>query len=269
MDSSSPFDLLPDEIVLKIIKLASVPSSWTGPSKHDFLLDIIGMVSPRFMHLIEDKSLWKGEVTIEGCRPKIQVFIEKYLNEDITYLWIGGRGEHRDDGYSCHSTLPILEAIDIKDVADKCPNVEVLTFHSVRIVDWPSLRSSLSVPWSSVKHLCIHRVDRDCFNNIALHETVPNIEVLTVAGHQRNVASLLPDMNRCENLKKVHLMCGTFRMPRRIPFPPGLSELVGAKQLLQLPEHRSMIDLLLSVQMHCPMCDLGDAVRDDFYEDYD
>ena len=48
-ESSSPFDFLPDEIVLRIIK-ESVPitTSWVQPYDNDFLLDVIAKISQRF-----------------------------------------------------------------------------------------------------------------------------------------------------------------------------------------------------------------------------
>ena len=61
--ASSPFDLLPDELVMKIIKMAKegVPDSDT---KHVFLLDTIAKISTRFKRISVDASLWRDQVVV-------------------------------------------------------------------------------------------------------------------------------------------------------------------------------------------------------------
>ena len=249
--SPSPFDLLPDEIVLKIIDLASATWwRWDKPHKQDFLLDVIARTSLRFKNLADDKSLWKGEVRIEGDRAKIERVIGKYLNEEVTHLWIGGTGYLEEDGEVVPSTISIFGATDVRAVAEKCPKLEEFWLNMVNLVGWPSL----GTPWSSVKKLWINGVERGCFNNVALHETVPNVEEFTLCGHLERVGSLLPDMNQCEALKEVTLSWGVFRMPGRIPFPPGLSVLWGTEKLAH-----SGFNLCQELQRHCPYCDLEDT----------
>ena len=249
--SHSPFDSLPDEIVLKIIDLASATKwRYDKPHKQDFLLDVIAKTSLRFKSLAEDKSLWKGEVRIEGDRAKIEQVIRKYLNEEVTHLWMGMTGYQKEDGDVVPSTVPIFTATDVRAVAEKCPNLEEFSLNMVNLVGWPSL----GTPWWSMKKLWINGVERNCFDNVALHETVPNIEELDVCGHLERVGSLLPDMNQCEALKELTLSWGMFQMPYgMIPFPPRLNVLWGTEKLV----HPGFgIDLHQELQRHCPYCDL-------------
>ena len=58
---SSPFDLLPDELIMKIIKMTL--EGVTDPEmKHVFLVDSIAKISTRFRRLSADKSLWRDQV---------------------------------------------------------------------------------------------------------------------------------------------------------------------------------------------------------------
>ena len=93
----SPFDCLPDELVLKIIKLAAgMPSPklefadhWlTEKYDHDLLANCLSQVSMRFKRISADVSLWKGDVWI-GRFTKIETIewvIRNCLNGGTTSL---------------------------------------------------------------------------------------------------------------------------------------------------------------------------------------
>ena len=93
----SPFDCLPDELVLKIIKLAAgMPSPklefadhWlTEKYDHDLLANCLSQVSRRFKRISTDVSLWKGDVWI-GRFTKIETIewvIRNCLNGGTTSL---------------------------------------------------------------------------------------------------------------------------------------------------------------------------------------
>ena len=60
---SSPFGLLPDELIMKIIKMTL--EGVTDPEmKHVFLVDSIAKISTRFRRLSADKSLWRDQVQV-------------------------------------------------------------------------------------------------------------------------------------------------------------------------------------------------------------
>ena len=78
----SPFDSLPDEVVLKIVTFAAAPPKdngfradsgmnrgrWMAENgeryDHDFLANRLSKVSARFERIASDESLWKGVVWI-------------------------------------------------------------------------------------------------------------------------------------------------------------------------------------------------------------
>ena len=61
---SSQIELLPDELLMKIIRMAmkDVPDP---DEKHEFLVDSISKISSRFKRLSVDKSLWGGQVVVK------------------------------------------------------------------------------------------------------------------------------------------------------------------------------------------------------------
>ena len=77
---TSPFDSLPDELLLKIMKFAAEPPKDNGRPRernkgrtmaemgekynHEFLANRISKVSTRFRRVVADESLWKGAVWI-------------------------------------------------------------------------------------------------------------------------------------------------------------------------------------------------------------
>ena len=91
----SYFDLLPDEIVIMIVKMVV---SDKEKKKHDYVVDVIGNISKRFLRLARDKSLWVGEIWIHGDNMKIRKVIHNFLSDGVTTLYLsGGNGMlHRD-----------------------------------------------------------------------------------------------------------------------------------------------------------------------------
>ena len=67
----TPFDSLPDEVVLRIVKMAAPREEYYhGDYNHNFLVDVLCKVSVRFRRLATDFSLWKGFVDILYCGPR-------------------------------------------------------------------------------------------------------------------------------------------------------------------------------------------------------
>ena len=78
---TSPFAALPDELVLKIIQIAA----WDADDDdyhHDFLVDDLRKVSPRFKQLVTDRSLWDGFVRIHADKnpEKFELVVQECLN---------------------------------------------------------------------------------------------------------------------------------------------------------------------------------------------
>ena len=74
MDLSNQFDSLPDELVLKIIKMAarSELSSYGEASSvnkfnHNYVIGSLGRVSSRFKQIAQDSSLWMDSTLSLDC----------------------------------------------------------------------------------------------------------------------------------------------------------------------------------------------------------
>ena len=145
------FDLLPDEIMLKIIKMATKENykcicypertlecgiHGTFSSKewkcshikydHDFIIDAISKVSVRFKTISADKSLWKvmkiNLLDSNGAceTSKIRTIIDAYLGEDTEGVWIHG-------GHAIYTTdIKILIDNIIDTISEKSPNMKTL-----------------------------------------------------------------------------------------------------------------------------------------------
>ena len=102
----APFDLLPDELVLVIIKMAvenvKRERSYPGMSNeadenyvtHNYLIHIIGNVSTRFNRLAADQLFWKGRVNINLLGPtvvkKLKMVIHAFLGAGVDKLILHG-----------------------------------------------------------------------------------------------------------------------------------------------------------------------------------
>ena len=135
------FDSLPDEMLLKIVKMASEDEHPLGWSKYDhtFIVGTISRISARFSRMAKDRSLWKGNVVLcsrsdlsEG--PKHQEIIpraiECFLGEGVKRLKIVEFHE------VCNRKLS-LSGDQIKAIAKKCPDLTYLTLRNVGVDSWP------------------------------------------------------------------------------------------------------------------------------------
>ena len=166
----SHFDRLPDEIAMKIINLATGTSQ---PETHNFLVNVISNISPRFNRLAADRSLWKGRVSIGMDPAMVEEVIHKFLGKEVRELSIN---PYFGEGGITHETA--LSANDIAEMAARCPRLEFLR---MRIGRWPALGAS----WLSLKVLILKGVGKDCFASVDLNKSIPNIEYLSLAGQDR------------------------------------------------------------------------------------
>ena len=207
------FDKLPDEIVLKIINLAT----GTNPFEpHNFLVDVISKISTRFKRLAADRSLWEGFVSIQGDTKMAKEVIQEFLCYRVTIFEISNTHNEK------HIKVgPTLSAVEITKMTTRCPRMEYLILNDLRIESWPT---SIS-PLLSLKALILRKVGTTCFVNVDLSSVAPNIEVFYLEGEGIGTNTMLPDMTNCERLREVMLSYGNFLYPRKIPFPRGLKEL--------------------------------------------
>ena len=85
------FDLLPNELVLKIMKMAAFNKCHCDiPNKYNnnFIAGVLGKVSSRFKIIASDKSFWI-EVFLDACgHEMMNEVIEKYLGTFTTILFV-------------------------------------------------------------------------------------------------------------------------------------------------------------------------------------
>ena len=122
----SPFDLLPDEMLMKIIKMTM---NGHGEHKHSELATNIANISRRFKNLATDKSLWKGRIYINVCRDKsvMKELIHKFLGSEVEEVEF--RAEFKLTRRIGHTlTLPneYISAKDIATLLENCHNLRSL-----------------------------------------------------------------------------------------------------------------------------------------------
>ena len=101
------FDSLPDELVLKIMKM-SVRSGLENEDEEmfyclDFLIDVLCQVSIRFRRLAADYSLWKGLVVIraDGDPRRAEFVVQKCLNSGTRAFYMHGNLDDYFDVLTC------------------------------------------------------------------------------------------------------------------------------------------------------------------------
>ena len=137
------FDSLPDEIVLMVIKMASLRDVEMCDVRHDhdFLVDVICNVSVRFRRLSRDSSMWTDHVSIDippNDYSKLDFVIRECLNRGTKTLKIWGPEGHP----------PIVIRIPNRyliDLATNFPNLKEVDLIHIQLED----EGDVPVPWVS------------------------------------------------------------------------------------------------------------------------
>ena len=163
----SPFDLLPDEIVLKIIKMAAwlkKPSGWStmsmewniewaiakygpycsyyrdsyredmsSPRIYDYgyIIKDLCMVSTRFSQISRDQSLWQDCFKLIIQVNQLNRVTDWFLHDGIREICLEGHG--MDD---MNATI---SGDNIANIALKCPNLKKLEICKAKIDTWPTV----------------------------------------------------------------------------------------------------------------------------------
>lgn len=225
---SSLFDLLPDEIVMKVIKMTM---NYRIYYHHDYLVNSIRNISERFRRLASDKALWTGEIWIHGSDTQVKNLIHNFLGGGVKSI-------------SISAMKATISSAEILKMAEKCPNNESLWMNAKTITTWPL---ELNAPWLSLQELSIYRceLEYNLFQGVVLHQNMPNLKEFHwmfsgTRDHLRD-SYVLPDMSGCQNLKIVELVNAKFTAPR-IPFPRGLKTLKGN---MCLPKYKASLQVYL------------------------
>ena len=144
----SPFDLLPDEIVLKIFKMAT----WLDPDSYhrypynrdyDFIMWNLCMVSERFNRITRDSSLWE-DLTVLRLDMHVAILdrvTKWFLHDGMTRICIGGSyyALHPSQYSTDHEQYPAITSDHIAIIANKCPNLKTFEVGKVNIEPWPAV----------------------------------------------------------------------------------------------------------------------------------
>ena len=218
------FQTLPDEIVLKIIKMTVSHSS-----DRDKVIQI-SKLSSRFNRIARDTSLWRGAVGLSLNRVDDKTLKDlNFLGEGVTNLTLSERYWNK----YIH-----LDNEDLNTIAENCPNLVSLTLRHIAVKSWPSLDFG-------VKNLriCCNPYYIDMFEGAKLDLIFPQMELFRFDAVKNNTAPArlkdaiwLPNMTACQNLQKVYIRTVVnaglpkhafkFKIPSELeetgPFPQGL-----------------------------------------------
>ena len=197
--NGSFFDALPDELLLKIVQMATKANSVTYFLSYNHFnldkLDTISKLSSKFNRIAQDQSFWRGTVKVES-HMKHQAL--QYMNKGTTQLVFMGDQKGTE-----------LTPQEISSIASKCPKLETLYLSKVKVRSWPNLRK----PWM-LKNLTLFGTgcgNIDAFEGKGLHLMLPKLEYLYVFLSTEEVMTV-PKKSMFQNLSKMTLGGGgTFR----------------------------------------------------------
>ena len=251
----SPFDLLPDEIVLKILKL----SAWSEFDRHhwnywgeyspalnyDFIIWNLCMVSARFNRVTRDPSVWKDCTQL---RPDVGILgrvTKWFLHAGLVDIRVGGDYWVEDYGYPWHQPppdypgKPTITEDHLAAIASKCPNLKRFEVGKVNIDTWPAV----CMPALEELYMLGPGCGRTMFKNTQLHLVLPRLKTLLVQMHHYQ-RMWLPDMTKSIHLRDVRLRGGTFHaqsyLEGAVPFPRTLEKLTCMSQSLGLTNQKIM-----------------------------
>ena len=152
----SPFDSLPDELLLKIITMV-VENHRSSTYQ---LIHVIGKVSKRFQDIAATKSLWTEcspsrplELPLSRHDDKEQQMKQlNVLHDGIE--WLEVKGIDWEESFRS-LTSAILSEDHLTAIGGHCPNLEALHFEKVEISMWPRF----STPFVDLLHLRLDGIE--------------------------------------------------------------------------------------------------------------
>ena len=223
----APFESLPPEKIVNILKMAMKSGYACSKHQHNFLLDIISEVSKKFKDVAAIKSLWAGEVFLWGGEAKIEKVIANHLNDRVSGLEVEGELERSNSDVTITTDI-------LLHLSGKCPELRTLTLSNLILQGpWPTF----AVPWTSLKKLELREgpMVSVLFVGVQIHHDLPNLEefawvcsgplfrprsvseeskewrklnILHHKGSENNDSYL--DFRKCDNLRSIklcHMIC--------------------------------------------------------------
>ena len=272
------FEILPEEMVLKIFKmlveprlmslwgdwgLRGVGSSLRPTTTHRSvgqLDDIVKLskVSPSFNRIARDWTLWSGYVglnlsRIGGVENWTNFLVDRERNHhQITHLYLSSSETTINQGH-------------ISVIAANCPNLKTFNLRHVQVSSWPSQATYPNVKDFSIHARCGAVWIEKLFEGVDLNSSFPRIESFFFEATKRypgksgtkKKALSLPDMVRCQNLQKVYIAmivyagemihAVKFKIPAMLehggPFPQGLGLLELHGTICNYPRQRILDDM--------------------------
>ena len=244
----SPFDLLPDELILKILKIAARSThpisntskfhwsptprrydpyvgQWiaTTTFDHSIIIHQLSVVSVRFNRICRDQCLWEDCESLRIPTKVMGHVADCFLYSSLRELAIEGRASHHDDGH--YGDTHAISGDHIASIAMNCPNLKKLDICKARIDTWPAIW------WPSLEALTMLSPDcgADMFRNMQLHLVLPELKKLHIFLYEFE-EMWLPDLTKCAQLRELRLDGGgKFRTQKYqkgiVPFPRGLNNL--------------------------------------------
>ena len=225
----SPFDLLPDELVLKIVKTATQNSD-SGFNRYDygydydFIMYNLCTVSARFNRIARDPSLWEDctELRLDLHVEILGRVTKWFLHAGMTDITIGG--DYFVVAKLPNWNYPAITGDHIAAIATKCPDLKRFEVGKVNIETWPAICMPALEELSMVSPGCGSAM----FKNMQLHLVLPRLKVFRV--HLRDYQRMwLPDLTKSFQLREVFLRGGTFHVQKylegKVLFPRTLEKL--------------------------------------------
>ena len=195
---------LPDELMLKVMKLAASGGERGERYNHNFILSVISKISRRFQRISKDASLWRGNVVINVPRADARLALRECINKGTTFLKIrissGGN----------------ISSNDLMDIYKRCTNLEDLDI-LIDLHSWPVFPS---IAWESMLYLDLHLtkdIDPIKFWRKDMNAYLPNLLGMTIctpklhyiSNLQELTAYLKPEVKLPEHLHKILQYKGT------------------------------------------------------------
>ena len=158
----SPFEWLPDEMIMKIIRMTI---NDFGDQRHNHLVGNIAKISRRFENLAADKSLWKGRVYISG-------WLSKFFLKEVIHKFLGSEVEEVEVEFRQEMLVSLpndaISAEDISVLLEKCHNIK-----RFKLIDW---RGSTSIyPRHGMMKLLLRCPG---FGLVPVNGTVPKLPIV-------------------------------------------------------------------------------------------
>ena len=237
----SSFDGLPNELLLKIIDLAS-------PNR-DFLMNVLSRVCRKFKCISKDTSLWKGVISLEFVDNEeeerletanalcLNTIFNELLHENTFELHI--RDARRTLYGSGARNRVEITGEHLHKLSLRCPKLKKLSFAGVRVRAWGRpINEWVTLHPPELRELEVLHFDScdtcpDMFRALkskGFHKSVPNLREFYMTGARNSfMATILPDMSGCEKLERFELKSGCFNfmydLRERVPLPRGLKKL--------------------------------------------